>query len=111
MNHLGSGQFTFLNLQDLDLSSFLDVLDSLNKKRTLDGNPANGSVQLVRPNTPDLGTYKWLRSTGPDDSIVFNCLGVPDGPRYLDGFPGPNTVQLQPNNGFLGTRSAIETPS
>lgn len=111
MNHLGSGQFTFLNLQDLDLTSFFDVLEAFNEDRYLDGNTFTGTVQLVRHTSEPFTGTKWLRSTGPENSIVFNCLGVAEGPRYLDGRPGANTVQLMHNNGFAGTRWAIETPT
>ncbi|WP_435975592.1 hypothetical protein [Streptomyces sp. Qhu_M48] len=111
MSSLGAGQFTFLNLRDLDLTNFFDALEAMNEDRYLDGNTHTGTVQLVRHTGEPFTGTKWLRSPGPDNSVVFTCLGVADGARLLDGRPGHNTVQLMPNNGFAGTRWAVETPT
>ncbi|CAL9318154.1 hypothetical protein [Streptomyces sp. NPDC050585] len=110
MAHLGSGQFTFLNLQDLNLLDIADVVQSFSEKRYLDGNTATGTVQLVQHiGEPFTGT-KWLRSP-IENSVVFTCLGVAHGNRMLDGRPGADTVQLMDHAGWAGTRWAIETPT
>ncbi|MYX98039.1 hypothetical protein GT045_25305 [Streptomyces sp. SID486] len=110
MNALGNNQYTFLCMQDLDPTSFFDLLDSFSEDRYLDGNPFTGTIQLVRnTNEPNTGT-RWLRSNGPEDSLIFTCLSAANGPRLLDGNPGPNTLQLKPDNGFFGTRWTVETP-
>ncbi|GGY53032.1 hypothetical protein [Streptomyces tanashiensis] len=110
MNHLGNNQYTFLCMQDLDPTNFFDFLDSLNETRYLDGNTVTGTVQLVKNTDPPFTGTRWLRSNGPGDSLVFTCLGASDGPRMLDGWPGPGSVQLRPDTGFLGTRWITVTP-
>ncbi|MFD3535596.1 hypothetical protein [Streptomyces sp. NPDC058664] len=97
-------------MQDHSLHNIIDMVEGLNEDRYLDGNTFTGTVQLVRHTAEPFTGAKWLRSTGPEDKTVFTCLGASDGPRMLDGHPGPNTVQLQPNTGFLGTRWSIEVP-
>ncbi|MFB7406291.1 hypothetical protein ACFCZ2_03820 [Streptomyces sp. NPDC056202] len=95
MNHLGNSQYTFLCMQDLDPTNMFDFLASLNETRYLDGNTHTGTVQLVKNIDPPFTGTRWLRSNGPEDSLVFTCLGAADGPRILDGWPGPNSVQLR----------------
>ncbi|MDX2294466.1 MULTISPECIES: hypothetical protein [Streptomyces] len=65
-----------------------------------------GTVTLG--NREDPGT-RWLGSV-LGDSLVFTCLGVSHGPRMLDGWPGPDSVQLRPHTDFLGTRWETVTP-
>ncbi|MFE1417153.1 hypothetical protein ACFW6F_41110 [Streptomyces sp. NPDC058746] len=109
MNDLGASQFTFLNLQDLDRSNWLDVVQAMSENRYLDGNTVTGTVQLVpHLGEPYSGT-RWLRSP-VDNSFVFNCLGVADGWRILDGRPIEKTIQLMANSEFAGTRWFIEVP-
>ncbi|MGX1916035.1 hypothetical protein ACWIID_45740 [Streptomyces phaeochromogenes] len=108
MNSLGSGQFTFLCWDGMDA---LDIINGPNEDRYLNGNIETGTVQLVRRTGDPFTGTRWLRSGGPDDSTIFTCLhDAKDGPRLLDGHPGPNTVQLLPNTEFLGTRWTIQTP-
>ncbi|MFI8324880.1 hypothetical protein [Streptomyces sp. NPDC085529] len=109
MNDLGNGQFTFLCMHELDPTDFFDHLASLNETRYLDGNTATGTVQLVKNTDPPFTGTRWLRSV-LGDSLVFTCLGVSHGPRMLDGWPGPDSVQLRPHTDFLGTRWETVTP-
>ncbi|MER5966703.1 hypothetical protein [Streptomyces sp. NPDC002057] len=87
MSSPSAGQFTFLNLQDLDLTNFFDALEAMNEDRYLDGNTQSGTVQLVRHTGEPFTGTKWLRSPVPDNSVIFFCLGVANGAgaRLLDG--------------------------
>ncbi|MFD7097759.1 hypothetical protein [Streptomyces xanthophaeus] len=109
MNDLGASQFTFLNLQDLDLINIIDVMEGMGEKRYLDGNTNTGTVQLVKHVGEPFSGTRWLRSP-VDNSFMFTCLGVADGWRVLDGRPIEKTIQLMANSEFAGTRWAIEAP-
>ena len=101
-----TGIFNLMCAQD---ASIFDIGLSPDEPRYLDGNTVTGSVQLSLHTEPPFTGARWLVTDGPDGSSLFRCQGVEEGAgaRLLDGWPGPNTVQLRPDTSFAGTHWEI----